>query len=290
MNSLKHFTESRRGITGWHLLLVLVSFVVRVTSVDGAANESIDDREKSKANNKPIHVVIAFGPGKGELTEFARHLKKTYGMKVSLVEAAKAKKTKNARKETNTYEPTPFSNIQAFADADVIVSNLYRTWAPPDQLKQIKQHFKSKPVVGLRKAHHAFQNWLGADREVFGVSYKGHYYGNNVTIRIVDKHAQHPLMRNVHAFLPEGGLYKHVDPEKNVESLMIGGPSDEEPMPQCWTRIVKDRDNQRVFYTRYDPKDLKDAGVRDLVVRAIQWAAAQGTTVSGQHGIRRRDQ
>jgi len=33
--------------------------------------------------------------------------------------------------------------------------------------------------------------------------------------------------------------------------------------------------DKRAFYTRYDPDDLKDPGVRDMVIRAIFWAAGE---------------
>ncbi len=41
-----------------------------------------------------------------------------------------------------------------------------------------------------------------------------------------------------------------------------------------WPRVVKDRNNQRTLYTRYDPHDLdKNPPIRDMVTRAIFWAA-----------------
>jgi type 1 glutamine amidotransferase len=39
-----------------------------------------------------------------------------------------------------------------------------------------------------------------------------------------------------------------------------------------WT--IERKNGQRVFYTRFDPADaVKNEGVRDLIVRAIFWAA-----------------
>ena len=44
-------------------------------------------------------------------------------------------------------------------------------------------------------------------------------------------------------------------------------------MPVTWTRVVK-ATGGRVFYTRYDPDDLKkDEGCRQMVARALFWAA-----------------
>lgn len=216
---------------------------------------------RSEQDPRPLHVVICLGPGKAPLSKFESYLESKYHIQVNWVEAEKAKDDKT----------TVFKGIEHLSDADVILSNLYRTSAPPDQLAVLKKHFLSKPVVGLRKAHHGFQNWLDVDREVFGVDYRGHYFGKNVTLSIVDKHKDHPFFTGVKTFLPSGGLYGHTKLAADVEVYMAGGPEGKEPMPQTWSRIVKDR-GQRVFYTRYDPEDLKEEGIRDMVVRAIFWA------------------
>jgi len=230
-------------------LLVLTVSVLLVAS----ANSEQDPR--------PLHVVICLGPGKGPLSKLASYLKAKYHVQVNWVEAEKAKEEK----------ATVFKGLEHLADADVILSNLYRTSAPPNQLAVLKKFFLSKPVVGMRKAHHGFQNWLDVDQEVFGVKYRGHYFGKNVSLSIVDKHKDHPFFAGVKTFLPGGGLYSHGQLADDVEVYMTGGPEGKEPMAQTWSRIVKDR-GQRVFYTRYDPEDLKDEGIRDMVVRVLFWA------------------
>jgi len=213
----------------------------------------------------PLRVAIALGPGKKPLEKFARHREKNYHIQCEFVEAAKAKNE----------QPTPFQNLQALEDCDVIVSNLYRTWAPPDELTKLKKHFRNKPVVGLRKAHHGFQNWLQADQEVCGVDYRGHYFGKNVSLKFAEGAERSPLLAELEIFLPAGGLYQHLDVREDVEVYLVGGPQDKQPLPQTWLRVVKSRDNQRVFYTRYDPEDLDDPGVRTMVSRAIFWAAGK---------------
>lgn len=216
---------------------------------------------RAEQDPRPLHVVICLGPGKTPLTKFESHLETTYHVQCSWLEAAKSKD------DTTTV----FKGLETLPDADVILSNLYRTAAAPAQLVLLKKHFLSKPVVGLRKAHHGFENWLDADKEVFGVDYRGHYFGDNVTLWIADKHLSDPLFAGLKPFLPAGGLYTHTDLAADVDVFMLGGPAGKPPLPQCWTRLVKDR-GQRVFYTRYDPEDLQDEGVREMVVRAIFWA------------------
>ncbi len=178
-----------------------------------------------------------------------------------------SEKSRN-EKETN------FTGIEYLDDCDVILSNLYRTWAPPAQLAKLKKAFLSKPVIGMRKAHHGFQNWLEADKVVFGVDYRGHY-GNskNGFIRLVKGKENHPFFKGMKVTIPGGGCYSHRDPAEDLEVYMVGGKKSQEPHPQTWSRIVKERGKQRVFYTRYDHHDLADhVGVRDMITRVLFWS------------------
>lgn len=220
------------------------------------------------ADKKPLHLVICVTEGKGQLIKYKKYLEETYHVRCSVVgpQEKKEKDKKNVE--------TLFVGLDALADADVILSNLYRTSPTPEHLAILKKAFLSKPVVGMRKAHHGFQNWLDVSKEVFGVNYRGHYFGKDVTIEIVDKHKDHPLLTGVKPFLPGGGLYQHTEVAPDVEVLMVGGPAGKDKMPQMWSHVVKDRNNQRTLYTRYDPNDLdKNAPIRDMVTRAIFWAA-----------------
>jgi hypothetical protein len=220
----------------------------------------------------PLKVVIAAGEGAGQLRKFAKYLEENYPVKCYFVEGEKSKADKDKKQSV-----TEFKGLEHLADADVIVSNLYRTWAPPDQLEQLKKAFLSKPVVGLRKASHGFQNWLEADKEVFGAKYKGHYgFEKNCFIEVVDKHKDHPFVRDLKVTIPGGGTYGYKEVADDVEPYQVGGEKGKPGDPQTWSRIVKERGNQRVFYTRYDPNDIQEnSTVRDLVIRAIYWAAGR---------------
>lgn len=228
------------------------------------------------AEKRPLKVVFAHGPGKAELSRLAEFLTANYNVTCRFVHADKAKKVP----DSDSYVATPFDGIEALQDCDVVVSNLYRTWAPPDQLELLKQSFLNKPVVGLRKAHHGFQNWLEADREVFGVTYRGHYgFSKNGEIELLEPFREHPFFNDMEVTLPGGGCYAHRDPEPDLQVYMVGGEKEKQPHPQTWSRIVKQRRGQRVFYTRYDPGDIdKNPGVRRMVVHAIFWAAGRDLT------------
>lgn len=228
------------------------------------------------AQEQPLHVAVCVGQGKKGLETYVKHLQAEKKVKISWVESTQAKQDKGTKKHV----PTPFTNLEALEKCDVILSNLYRTWAPDSQLPVLQKAFQSKPVVGLRKAHHGFQNWLEADREVFGVRYRGHYFGKNVTQTILPEGKDHPfldsLIKESKLPFPGGGLYQHQEVADDVRVLIVGNPEGKPPMPQTWLREVKERGGQRVVYTRYDPNDLaKEASVRDLVTRALWWAAGK---------------
>ena len=241
---------------GWQAAVVTCVLLVTATGV--TADEPVGK----------LKVVIAAGPGQQPLGEFQKFLKARHQVECRWLRMEKAKREQG----NESYAPTPAEGLPSLAWCDVILSNLYRTWAPPEQLTELRRQFRSKPVVGLRKAHHGFQNWPEADRDVFGVRYRGHYFGKNVTLRIVERRANDPLLENVEPKMPAGGLYKHIDLQPDVDVLMIGGPENSPPHPQMWRRIHA-KTGQRVIYTRYDPDDLSNASVRDMIVRSLFWAA-----------------
>ncbi len=226
------------------------------------------------AEPKPIaglKVAFCFSPGKKEFTDYAKYLEATFQVKCSLVEANKSQPKQGSEEKPES----PFSGLEALEDCDVIVSNLYRTWAPPEQLAKLQQHFKSKPVVGLRKAHHGFQNWLEADQEVFGVTYRGHYGINKGMVEAVEAQKDNPLLVGWKPHLPGGGLYGLKDMQPDVTPLIVGWLEGQAKVPQMWQRVNK-QTGQRVIYMRYDNKDLAQyPEIRDLLTRSIAWAAGR---------------
>ena len=167
------------------------------------------------------------------------------------------------------------SNLDDLQKADVILSNFYRTWIPAEHMEGVKKTFRTKPVVGIRKANHGFQNWLEFDTEVFGMDYRGHHGGRNH--RIAAGQEENALIANFDPIEPDGGYYGHTDFASDVTPLLVITPGkkghDDQVMPQTFLRVNK-RTGQRSFYTRYGPASLKKHdSVRDLVVRALFWAA-----------------
>ena len=97
-------------------------------------------RQAAKA--PPLKVVIAAGEGKAHLVKYQKYLEDHYHVRCTLLEAPSSKQDKDTKK----HEETPFKGVEALADCDVILSNLYRTWAPPEQLALLK---KAREAAGL---------------------------------------------------------------------------------------------------------------------------------------------
>src|SRR5688572_22412298 len=101
--------------------------------------------------------------------------------------------------------------LDALQNADLSIFYIRRMTLPEDQLAQIKKYVDSgKPLIGLRTASHAFENWKEFDNVVLGGNYQGHH-GNALlaTARIHPDAASHPILKNVpKEFATAGSLYK----------------------------------------------------------------------------------
>jgi putative membrane-bound dehydrogenase-like protein len=159
---------------------------------------------------------------------------------------------------------------------DVIVLFTRRLTISGEQLEKVKKHCKSgKPIVGVRTASHAFQNWLELDKEVLGGNYKGHYGASPaVEVQIVAKARNHPILSGVKPFQSAGSLYQNPNLADDVEVLLTGSiPGHTEPV--AWTRS---HNGGRVFYTSLGhQKDFADENFRRLLVNALFWTAKRDT-------------
>ncbi len=212
------------------------------------------------AEPEPLNVVMAVGPNHQAMAQFRDYLAEHYRVEITLIEAQSG---------------GPIPGIEALGEADVFLSNLRRTQPTAEQLTAVKQYVAAgKPVVGLRRAHHGFQDWLEADREIFGVHYGGHGGGGrDAKLAIPDDQKANPLVAGLRPFMPGGGLYDHTELDPRA-TVLLQSTSGDKSWPQMWTLIRES--GQRVFYTRYDPSDVvKDEAVREVVVRAIFWAAGK---------------
>ena len=140
------------------------------------------------------------------------------------------------------------------------------------ELERLKSYCaQGKPIVGVRTTSHAYQNWLGFDKEVLGGNYDGHY-GNNLTTYVeLVGHSDHPILKGVEPFESQGSLYRNT-PIADDTMLLLTGRTDEESEPVAWTRAHSAGDRGRIFYTSLGhQKDFWELDFLRLIDNAINW-------------------
>ena len=132
---------------------------------------------------------------------------------------------------------------------------------------------QGRPIVGVRTASHAFQNWLGFDKEILGGNYNMHYDpGPAVVLEILPDAKTHPVMKGVSEFASAGSLYRNTPIAPDTTTLMTGSIEGHEE-PVTWTRLHR---GGRVFYTSIGHQD--DFRVVDflrLLANAVLWVAGR---------------
>jgi len=166
--------------------------------------------------------------------------------------------------------------LEALKGADLALFFIRRMTLTEDQLSMIKEYANSgKPIIGLRTASHAFENWKEWDNTVLGGNYHNHH-GNALvaTARINPEAASHPILKNVaKEFETAGSLYKTSPLAKDATLLLMGSITNQPSEPMAWTHSYK---GGRVFYTSLGhPKDFDNPAFRTMLVNAIFWALDQ---------------
>jgi len=167
--------------------------------------------------------------------------------------------------------------VEAVDQCQVILLSQRRQDTTPEQTALLKKALLKdrKAMVGIRQASHAFNAWPEIDREVFGATYKGHFFEgkDQQTVQFEPKGKDHPLLAGFKPFMCGDYPYTYTNLAPDVEVLMTGGlPGKMQPI--VWTRVTKE--GQRVFYTRYDEDDLvKSEECRLVLARALFWAAGR---------------
>jgi type 1 glutamine amidotransferase len=209
----------------------------------------------------PLKVALLSGSAEyhsdDSLTAFADDLEKTYRIQCTKIFA-----------KDGAGDPIP--NLEAIDTSDLLILFTRRLKPPKDQLDRFKQYCDSgKPILGIRTASHAFQDWLAFDAEVLGGNYKGHYNEDPVTqVSIAEKAKQHPILARIEPFSSKSTLYKNTGIADDVELLLTGAiPDHTEPL--AWTRTHK---SARIFYTSLgSPADFKNPTFLRLLTNALFW-------------------
>lgn len=192
------------------------------------------------------------------LAAFQRHLEKHYPIKCS-------------RAFWTSADNLP--GLEALDAADLAIIFTKRLKITGDQLDRVKKYCTSgKPLIGIRTASHAFQNWLELDKEVFGGDYHSHYGSGVITkVTIPADAADHPILSGVKPFESPTKLYKNYELAKDTHVLLTGAiPEHEHPV--AWTR---EYNGGRVFYTSLGgPDDFKIPDFIRLLTNAVYWTTS----------------
>ena len=162
--------------------------------------------------------------------------------------------------------------LEALEHADLMIVFTRRIKLPDDQLRRIKQYLASgRPVIGIRTASHAFENFMEFDKEVLGGGYKGHYTNSVAQVALAPNQSVHPVLAGVTPFVSRK-LYKNPTLAANDTVLLTATiPGHSEPV--AW---VREHNGARVFYTSLGvQEDFQLESFRRLLSNAILWCTAQ---------------
>ena len=165
--------------------------------------------------------------------------------------------------------------LEALEQADLAVFFIRRMTLPEAELNRIKAYASSgKPIIGLRTASHAFENWKAWDAEVLGGNY-GNHHGKTLQVKTaIEPSAQaHPILAGVTNFTSDGSLYRNTPLPAASKVLMRGSIPNQPAEPIAWTHSYK---GARVFYTSLGhPHDFQVPAFRQMLVNAIYWGLDQ---------------
>jgi putative membrane-bound dehydrogenase-like protein len=176
---------------------------------------------------------------------------------------------------------TDLPGLENLETCDVMLLFTRRLKITGEQLERVKKYCRlGKPIVAVRTASHAFQNWLALDREVLGGNYHNHYDpGPPCRIEVVPAAKGHPILKGFTPYPSVASLYKNTGVAKDVELLLTGSiPGHTEPL--AWTRL---HNGGRVFYTSLGhPQDFANPSFRRLLVNALFWTAGRTPPEAGK--------
>ena len=247
------------GIRTWNALVAVAVFVMPLNSCIGAQKDK--PAEGAARKSSPLRVCMLSGSleyrSDASLAGYKETLEKRYGVQCTLL-------LRQAKDR--------LPGLKALDDCDVALIFTRRMTIDGEDLQRVKDYCLSgKPVVGVRTASHAFQNWLALDKEVFGGNYKGHYGNGPITqIKIEPKTKDHPILAGLKPYGSVGSLYKNTGLASDANVLLTGTiPGHTEPI--AWTRLHK---GGRVFYTSLGHvKDFENEAFVRMITRALFWVA-----------------
>ena len=165
-------------------------------------------------------------------------------------------------------------SLSAIEETDVLLVFTRRLNTAGEELERFKAYCaEGRPIVGVRTASHAFQDWLAFDREVLGGNYQMHWsHGPRARVRFEPGSEGHPLMEGVAEFSSAGSLYRNT-PISAGASLLMSASNGEHDEPVTWTRANA---GGRVFYTSLGhQEDFEQPSFLRLLANAVLWCGGR---------------
>ena len=165
-------------------------------------------------------------------------------------------------------------SLKPLEDTDVLLIFTRRLNTDGEELERLKTYCaQGRPIVGVRTASHAYQNWLAFDKEVLGGDYQGHYGAGSIArAEVHPAAADHPVLRGISDFDSYGSLYKNPSVAEDA-TLLLTGKTAEHTEPIAWTRL---HEGGRVFYTSLGhQKDFEVDAFLRLLANAVLWSGGQ---------------
>ena len=165
-------------------------------------------------------------------------------------------------------------SLEPLQDTDVLLVFTRRLNTGGKELDHFKGYCAAgRPIVGVRTASHAYQNWLEFDKEVLGGNYQGHYGAGPIAHAEINPNARkHPILHGISNFDSYGSLYKNPSIATDT-TLLLTGKTEEHAEPVAWTRRHR---GGRVFYTSLGhQKDFEVEMFLHLLGNAVLWAGGQ---------------
>ncbi len=169
-------------------------------------------------------------------------------------------------------------SLEPLQDTDVLLVFTRRLNTTGAELDRFKAYCDAgKPIVGVRTASHAYENWLDFDKEVLGGDYQGHYGAGIIAHAEVNPHVKdHPVLQGISNFDSYGSLYKNPSIATDT-TLLLTGKTEEHTEPVAWTRSYR---GGRVFYTSLGhQRDFEIEMFLRLLANAVLWAGGQLNTM-----------
>lgn len=221
-------------------------------------------------NTEPLKICLISGSelygSEVSLPRFKEYLESEYDASCTLVQAL---------------GKDNLPGLEALDNCDAALLFTRRLEIEGEHLERIKNYCLSgRPLVGIRTASHAFQNFLELDKEVFGGNYSGHHKKDIPTrLAIAPGSESHQILAGYEPFESMSSLYK-TGPLAKDTTLLLSGTNANDAQPLAWTREYK---GGKVFYTSLGSvEDFEKEPFRRLVANALFWCAGKKPAVKAE--------